>query len=365
MSETDAESNASAIMQKYSTLANKKIKRARGKVQKLKQNRRPIIQPRILIIDGTNCYLRRFSVHQHGQNKNRQLTSRAGQQTGAIYTMILMINKMIQQLKATHRFICWQGYNSKQNRLKINENYKANRVFKKSQSFIPQLKRVQRYLTYLPINQMKVDYTEADDIIALIAKQYPYHQKIIVSQDQDFIQLVNDRQKTKLFLPLKKLMLDQKKVLQKYQCHPRNFIYMKAILGDSSDNVTGVKGVGPKTINKQLGEKLIKGTVKDVDDLAISAKSEKMQKLLAQKKQLLLDNISIMNLNDNLRMLSSDAIDKYKQQLDSPVGLDNAQLRILMRHDGIYHKTVERVVKQMHIVEYLRKKWKLEKRKDG
>jgi len=72
-----------------------------------------------------------------------------------------------------------------------------------------------------------------------------------------------------------------------------------------------------------------------------------------------------MNLNDNLRMLSSDAIDKYKQQLDSPVGLDNAQLRILMRHDGIYHKTVERVVKQMHIVEYLRKKWKLEKRKDG
>ena len=356
------QSIARQIMSKYSTLADKKIKNRYTKVRNKLKDRAPIIGPRILIIDGTNMYLRRFSVHQYGHTKNVQFTNRAGQQTGGVYTMVLMLNKLINQLKRTHAFICWQGYHSKQNRRKVNQDYKANRVIKKSSSFVPQLKRVQRYIGMLPITQIKVDYTEADDIISMIVRQYPWHQKVIISQDQDFVQLINDQLKTKLFLSQKKLLLNQKKATEVYGCHPRNFVYMKAIMGDSSDNLKGIKGVGPKTIQKQVGKRLTQQTITCIQDL-YKYSSQKFKSVLIRNKQILQNNLSIMSLHTNSRdMVSLRSMQSFKRQLQKPRALDNANLRIRMGYDGIYGQTTNKIVKTMYMLQYLKKKWPLKRR---
>jgi 5'-3' exonuclease len=68
--------------------------------------------------------------------------------------------------------------------------------------------------------------------------------------DCDFLQLVSDENKTMFYSPMKKILFDERKVISTYGCHPANFLYRKIILGDGSDNIKGIRGVGEKTIQK-------------------------------------------------------------------------------------------------------------------
>lgn len=68
------------------------------------------ITPRVGLIDATNLYIRAFSVSQRAHDS--QMTDRKGNPTGALYITILAINKIINDLKLTHAFLCWEGYKS-------------------------------------------------------------------------------------------------------------------------------------------------------------------------------------------------------------------------------------------------------------
>ena len=111
---------------------------------------------------------------------------------------------------------------------------------------------------------ISIPNVEADDVIAEIAK-YKKNSKItIMSTDQDFMQLVDDR--VRVWSPMKKKTYDKERVIDEFGVHPNNFILQKIISGDSSDNIPGVNRFGNKTVIKYF-PKLVNQEVYNIDIL--------------------------------------------------------------------------------------------------
>jgi len=106
------------------------------------------------------------------------------------------------------------------------------------------------YLNLLPVSQIMVDGVEADDVIAYACQILPDYNKIIVSNDKDFIQLCNHD--TILFRPTQGETLNKNRVIEQYGISPNWFALARAIAGDKSDNLPGVPGIGLKTIAKRF-----------------------------------------------------------------------------------------------------------------
>jgi 5'-3' exonuclease len=120
----------------------------------------------------------------------------------------------------------------------------ANKIWQQTRLF--------EYLNEMPIIQFVSDHVEADDIISYVVNHSEHKgwQKIIVSSDKDFIQLLDDE--TVLHRPIQKETLNKKRVIEKFGIHPTNFALARAIVGDSSDNLPGVGRVGITTAAKRL-----------------------------------------------------------------------------------------------------------------
>ena len=105
----------------------------------------------------------------------------------------------------------------------------------------------------MPIIQTMIEHVEADDVISYVCglSQYDGWQKIIVSNDKDFMQLCNDE--TVLWRPTKDELLNTNRIVEQTGVHPTNMALARAIIGDASDNLPGVRGVGFGTVGKRLG----------------------------------------------------------------------------------------------------------------
>ena len=105
--------------------------------------------------------------------------------------------------------------------------------------------RLLDYLKTLPVNISIIDKIEADDTIAYLSQKLK-DDVIIYSADQDFLQLVNKR--ITVYSPIKKKFYRPQDIFDQYGLYPQNFITMKCLMGDKSDNLPGVKGLGPKKL---------------------------------------------------------------------------------------------------------------------
>jgi hypothetical protein len=108
------------------------------------------------------------------------------------------------------------------------------------------------YLNDMPVIQTMIDYVEADDVIAYVAQHEKYKdwEKVIISSDKDFFQLVEGN--CSLYRPIQDTVLEQKNILEEYGIHPRNFALARALVGDKSDNLAGVPRVGLKTVRNRF-----------------------------------------------------------------------------------------------------------------
>jgi DNA polymerase-1 len=108
----------------------------------------------------------------------------------------------------------------------------------------------------LPLTLLSVDGLEADDKIAYLAEKYSKieecKQVTIMSADQDFLQLTNN--KIQVYSPTNKKTYGLVDVIKEYSIHPNNFLIMKMLMGDSSDNLPGINGLGPKKLEKLFPE---------------------------------------------------------------------------------------------------------------
>ena len=212
---------------------------------------------RVLLIDGLNLFLRNFCVvNTHNLSGNH---------VGGLVGFLKSLKAMISLHNPTKVVVVFDGEKGSQARKYLYKPYKANRSATKiinprsfrtaeeeSGSKNAQITRLIDYLKVLPITIMCFDNLEADDVIAHLAtyipETYPDSYTYIISSDQDYLQRVND--KVFVYSPIKKILYDTKAVLAEYGIHPLNLNVYKALVGDTSDNIPGVSGVGDKNVVK-------------------------------------------------------------------------------------------------------------------
>lgn len=211
---------------------------------------------RLLIIDGLHNFYRAWI-------KNPSVTPN-GTPIGGVVGTLRILQSLFDKIKPTKVVFVWDGGDGSVRRRQIDSNYKngrkpsrLNRQFNLTEAEEQNGKNYQQlrlieYLNNLPIIQLLEDGTEADDVISYISQlaEFEDYQKIIVSSDKDFYQLCNNN--TVIYRPIKDVFVNTKKLIEEYGIHPTNFALARAICGDKSDNLPGIKGAGLKTIGKRF-----------------------------------------------------------------------------------------------------------------
>lgn len=208
------------------------------------------------------------------------LTRTDGTPTGAVQGFFSMILKMMQELKPAHIAIAFDRP-TPNFRKELFKQYQAQRPAMES-DLSPQFGIIQEILQKGKIPIYAVDGLEADDIIGTISEKAKAtgHLVYIITGDRDMLQLVNH--KTKVLAPSKGIsemtLFDEEKVREKYGIKPVQFVEMKALMGDASDNYPGVSGIGPKTASTLINEyETVENIYKNI------SKIEKQNPKLAQK----------------------------------------------------------------------------------
>ena len=208
------------------------------------------------------------------------------------------------------------------------------------EAFARQLELLKASLDHLPMKQVAVKYLEADDAIAYMAKKVIDKKSIIVTTDRDYLQLVDEN--ISVFRPVKTKenptgeMIDLDWMHQKENIHPPNYALLKAIVGDKSDNITGVKGVGEKTVRRQIHLLWDDKNSYDVDDLFEWLKSRS-----ESKYQKYIDNEELIRLNYKIVQLleleiSLASIDSLRNSYISDIPKFNSyQFRINLLSEDI------------------------------
>ena len=212
---------------------------------------------RVLIIDALNMYLRAYIVDPS--------LSRHGQPIGGLKGSLKILQKLVRTTKPDNIVIAWDGPDGSRKRKTIDKNYKQgrkpirlNRAFhnltddEEIQNKIWQQSRLIEYFNEMPIIQTMIEQVEADDVISYVCSMPHYKgwQKIIVSNDKDFMQLCDEE--TVLWRPTKDELLNTNRIVEQTGVHPTNMALARAIIGDASDNLPGVRGVGFGTVGKRL-----------------------------------------------------------------------------------------------------------------
>ncbi len=212
---------------------------------------------RLLIIDALNAYLRAYIV-------DPSLSSN-GQPIGGLKGFIKILQKLVRETKPNHVIVVWDGPDGSRKRKTMDKNYKSgrkpirlNRAFhnltadQEIENKIWQQSRVIEYFNQMPIIQFMIEQVEADDVISYLtqSKHYAGWQKIIVSNDKDFMQLCNEE--TILWRPTKKELLNVNRIIEQTGVHPNNMALARSIIGDTSDNLPGIRGAGFASVKKRL-----------------------------------------------------------------------------------------------------------------
>ena len=220
----------------------------------LKETPPRAVNDHILIIDAMNMLIRSFSL--------LKAMNPSGAHVGGLVGFLRSLGFVTRTFDPTRVIVVWDGKGGSGNRQNIDPNYKAQRATSRithwglydtkeeeTEALIGQLYRTQDYLDCLPLHQVGIEKLEADDVIAWIAKKASYSSVkkcTIVSSDKDFLQLVDDT--IEVYAPIKKKTFNLTNVKEDIKVLPSNYNIVKALTGDSSDNLKGVKGLGIKTI---------------------------------------------------------------------------------------------------------------------
>jgi len=229
----------------------------------LKQTPPPELNDHILVIDAMNMLIRSFSL--------LKAMSPTGHHIGGLVGFLRSLGYVTRIFDPTRVIVVWDGKGGSANRKNIDPNYKANRATSRithwglydtkaeeTEALIGQLFRTKDYLECLPLQQIMMEKLEADDIIAYLAQQADKNDKkiTIISSDKDFLQMVNKN--IEVYAPVKKKTFTHSNIEDELKVIPENYNIVKALLGDNSDGLKGVKGLGIKTIVSQFPDLVTK-----------------------------------------------------------------------------------------------------------
>ena len=224
------------------------------------------------------------------------------------------------------------------------------------EAFARQLGALKEAMEFLPLKQVAVQYLEADDVIAYMCKNtIKDRKKIIVSTDRDYLQLVDEN--TSVFRPVKTKtnkqgeFIDLEWMHQKENIHPPNYALLKAVVGDKSDNIQGVKGIGEKTARNQIHLLWDNDKSYDAGDFIDWAKgrSEKKYQKYVENEKLIKLNYSIVQLQElEISMTAINAIDNsYKR--DTPK-FNSYKFRINLLNENVSPSNLDNWVASFSIL---------------
>lgn len=294
----------------------------------------------ILVIDALSSFSRHYCANP--------TMSENGEHAGGFVGFIKSVGSLCYQFSPKKVIVVWESGGNQKRRDASGGSYKdgrrpqsLNRYYENDipntwENHNKQIALTIEALKFLPVQQIYVKDTEADDVIGYVCKYKFLEEKVIVvSSDRDLYQLIGENV-TQWSLNQKKI-IDSSEVVEKFGCTPQNFCSVRAFVGDSSDNIKGIRGAGFKNISKRFPE------VASENFVSVQALAEGARAMISSgsnaaiyrsmsdgeteaKKNWRLMNLDISNLN-------GDQVKKIEHQLGTfaPEPNKMALLRILVR----------------------------------
>jgi 5'-3' exonuclease len=273
---------------------------------------------KVLLVDGMALLFRAFYATSYTGYIRK---TSAGLPTNAVYGFIQYFFDAINTFKPTHVVCCWD-MGSKTFRNEQFADYKGNRI-EPPLELIPQFDLVKEVVSEMGILNIGITGYEADDCIGTLANRLRADSEVyILTGDHDMLQLVNERVKVVIMKKgkLNYTIYDLEFLLSERQLTPLQVIDLKGIMGDSSDNYPGVKGIGEKTALKLLIEyQSIEGVLENLDKLPKGIKSK---------------------IEANLEMLHLSR-DLARIRLDAPVQCELSECLMIFRRETAVRKFEE------------------------
>lgn len=199
---------------------------------------------KIILVDGNNLLFRSYYATSYS---GVIMHSSKGFPTNALYGFINMMNKIIQEENPNYIMVAFDK--GKTFRHEKYDSYKAGRI-ETPDELKRQFPKAKEILDAMGISHFEIDGYEADDIIGTLAKQVDLEDEFIatiISSDKDLLQLISDDVTVKLLKQTGSIQMDEKEFINTYGVKPIRMIDLKALMGDPSDHIPGVKGIGEKT----------------------------------------------------------------------------------------------------------------------
>ena len=276
---------------------------------------------RILLIDGLNLFFRNFAM-LNSVNPD-------GVHVGGLGGFFRSLGAEIRRIQPTKVYVVFDGAGSSNNRKNLVPEYKSGRNLQRITNWevfenleeegdakIDQIVRIIHYLKTLPVKTVSLDKVEADDIIAYLSSVLPKNKKdkvFIVSSDKDFLQLINEN--VIVYRPMEKEFYTPETFVEKFKMSPTNFILYKTLMGDNSDKVMGVKGLGEKKLRKLFPE--LEERDLTLNDIFEICKSKFKENIIYAR---IIQGIDDLEKNYKIMDLSSPMLsEKDKEYLDKVV----------------------------------------------
>ena len=273
---------------------------------------------KVLLIDGNNLLFR--SYYATAYNGNLMKNSK-NFPTNALFGFINMINKIINEEKPEYMMVAFdKGHNFRQD---LYDKYKDGRIETPNDLKV-QFAPAKEICDLLGIRYIELDNYEADDIIGSYSRlidNSDEYEGLIISSDKDLLQLITSKVKVKLLKQKDYIMMDEKEFNNTYGLDPINMIDIKSLMGDASDNIPGVKGIGEKTALSLLQKyKTLDGVYEHIDEITGKTKekliNDKENAYFSYKIATIYKDIDLNNDFDYIKYNGPDTnrlIEKYKE----------------------------------------------------
>ncbi len=288
---------------------------------------------KFLIVDGNNIAFRAFYALP-------PLTDEAGNPTSAIFGFLNILIKVIKEYSPSMIAVAFDKGKSTF-RHKQYKNYKAMRR-PTPPELVQQMPVLKQLLKDMNITVLEEEEIEADDIIGILTKKFDT-QNYVLSADKDVFQLIGNN--TSVIVPQKgvaqSLLLTEEKLLEMHEISPSQVIELKSLMGDSSDNIPGVKGVGEKTALALLKEYgTLDGVYQNIENI-----TGKLKEKLEQDKEnaYLSRSLATINTQFPIACKRDDFSFKFPFSIDIYREFQKKQFKSLLSKD-LFDESTETVI---------------------
>ncbi len=256
----------------------------------------------LLLIDGNSIMNRAF----YGIMGNKMLMTNDGKYTNALYGFLAILFKNIEEIKPDYMLIAFDSKTGANTRKQIYDGYKKSR-HGMPEELVEQMPEIKEILDAMNIKHIELADFEGDDILGTMAKKFASDEinAYILSGDRDLFQLVQNNIIVRI--PRTKAgkteteVYDESKIEAEYGLKPTELIELKALMGDSSDEIPGAKGVGPKTATTLLQK------YKTIDGIYEALQDENNKDFKPKLRENLIESKDLVYLSKELGAIRLDA----------------------------------------------------------